>query len=191
MKHALFIGRFQPFHTGHLDALYWAYNNFKKVVDDPKDALFHVVIGHSQDELNYKHFWDRVFVEKMINLCIGHLSPIKICIDHVKDINKPSDYGLRVFNVAGISRWEPKYIYSDNKSTLVCFKELDVTNSVEVPTFAKFNKRGTEIRLMITSYLLGIDTSTDFMQYIPAPCREMMTGWLNEQIDKKVQHVDL
>jgi nicotinamide-nucleotide adenylyltransferase len=57
MKKALFVGRFQPFHNGHLGDIKWILKKYDKVI---------IVIGSSQESKKEKNPFDFEIRKKMI-----------------------------------------------------------------------------------------------------------------------------
>ena len=112
MRRALFIGRFQPFHKGHLKAVLHLLKEYDKVI---------IVIGSAQ----YSRTPDNPFSArervKMIRLALKrHLKRLKII--PVSDVNSNEKW------VAHLSSYVPKYddVYSNNSLVRRLFAEKGV-----------------------------------------------------------------
>ena len=80
MKVGLFIGRFQPFHLGHQEAIHLA---LKKV------DILHVIIGSSNKSHNQKNPFTYSERWRMINLALinARIPSEKIFITPIPDLN--------------------------------------------------------------------------------------------------------
>ena len=108
MKKGLVLGRFQPFHLGHL-------NLIQTVLNDKKEPL--ICIGSAQ----YAHTKDNPFTVKerkdMIQLIMGELN-CNYTIYEIPDINNYDKY------VSHLEEFVPKFdtVYSGNKLVQRLFK---------------------------------------------------------------------
>lgn len=111
---ALFIGRFQPFHAGHLDAL-------KQILGDPSTNSGQVIIGvgssqYSGTDENPYSFAER---KKMIELAIKNFKNKNFKIIAVPDIHDPPNWVEHVEKIVG----KFDLVYTGNKFTAKLFKE--------------------------------------------------------------------
>ena len=122
----LLIGRFQPFHKGHANAVEYALENCDKlviIIGSPKNY------GTDQNPFSYGER------EKMIKLSLKPSQLKKIRITSVEDYNNGPKWTSEVektrFNIA----------FSNNPNVKECLKKHDVKS---IPVQIKCN--GTEVR---------------------------------------------
>ena len=100
MTRALFIGRFQPFHKGHLAAI--------KYIEKKADSIIICLAAHVPDENNPFSIGER---KKMIRDCgISHR------IEVIKDTDSDEAWSDMI-----IRRFHPDMIFSNNPWTQGCF----------------------------------------------------------------------
>lgn len=131
MPKALFIGRFQPFHLGHLDAL-------KQISENE------IIIGigssqYSQTEENPYSFIER---KKMIEMILKYIPNKKIKIIAIPDIQDPPNWVEHVKNL--IPNFDIVYTGNDFVAKLFQSKNYPVQ-----PITIQQKISGTEIRQMM------------------------------------------
>lgn len=111
---ALFIGRFQPFHAGHLDAL-------KQILGDPSTSSRQVIIGvgssqYSGTDENPYSFAER---KKIIAKATSNIKNKNIKIIAIPDIHDPPNWVEHVKKIVG----HFDLVYTGNKLTEKLFKD--------------------------------------------------------------------
>ena len=123
---AIFIGRFQPFHNGHLETVRWILKEHKEIL---------IVIGSIQESLTKKNPFTFKERKKMIEdvLVLEGIKKFKIrgVSDHKDDL-------LWTKNILGKFSKKDVVIYTGNPWTKECFESfgvIAVTGITAVITF--------------------------------------------------------
>jgi len=121
---SLFIGRFQPFHYGHLDALEQISKDYTK-----QDFKILIGIGSSESELTFKNPLSYFERKKMIEATLKNTK-----FENKIEILPIPDFGNSVAWRDYILTNFPKFeaVYSGNPYTLTCFQNLSQINSHQV-----------------------------------------------------------
>ncbi|MFO7678011.1 MAG: nicotinamide-nucleotide adenylyltransferase [Thermoplasmatota archaeon] len=134
---ALFIGRFQPFHNGHLTVLRNIYKQYSKII---------IAIGSSQ----YSHTLENPFSyderKAMITSCLNKENILRYTIIPIADIHNPPKWVSHVESI--ISDFD--VVFSNNPLTRKLFTEKGyrVKNT---PLIKRELYSGSEIRNRIIS----------------------------------------
>lgn len=142
---ALFIGRFQPFHAGHLDAL-------KQIKTDlsasSRQAKIIIGIGSSQYSGTEKNPYSFTERKKMIEKALGKNSRYKIIA--VPDIHDPPNWVEHVKKIVG----KFDVVYTGNDFTRQLFEKKGYKvkivkknikiNGTEIRRNMNYEKRGTD-----------------------------------------------
>jgi len=137
MKRCLFVGRFQPFHNGHTEAI-------KRIVKEVEELI--IVIGSSQRS----HELDNPFTIgeriSMIRLALDELGldPRKYCIIPVPDTQMHATW------VSTVTAFTPSFevVYSNESLTRRLFKEAGFRVE-NIPFYHRETYSATEIRKRI------------------------------------------
>lgn len=130
---AFFVGRFQPFHLGHLDVIKQILRKYKKVV---------IGIGSAQYKNMPENPYSAALRKKMIeeSLRAAHITRRKFTIVKIPDINDDNRW------VSHVEKLTPKFetVYSGTPRVQRLFRK---TKKYKVVT-PKFNLKisGTEVR---------------------------------------------
>lgn len=134
MSVALFVGRFQPFHNGHLLAIEEILKENEKVV---------IVIGSAGQKNTYENPFSLEEREEMIRASLSARGIKDFEIRNVRDFN---DDKLWTQAVKRVCRFDT--VYSQNPWTLECFEK----NKIRTKRHNLYNEKeynGTQIRKMI------------------------------------------
>lgn len=134
MKRALFIGRFQPFHKGHIYCVKKLLKSFDEVI---------IVVGSAQESRTKKNPFTAGERVEMIRLSFkSELS--RILILPVPDINN------HPYWVSHILSYVPKFdeVYSNNELVLELFKEKGFSVK-EIGLFKRKQYEGSKIRFLL------------------------------------------
>lgn len=171
---ALFIGRFQPFHRGHLDAVREIEKYLFKNGDDGEICF---VIGRpGAPAKDHRHFWDFEEVKKMIqDSCEEIRAPLRFI--SAPDIGNPEKYQEYILSLVSKTCHGNKtlVVFSGNPETLSCFRLLKEPLHVH-PMFL----HGTEIRLMILSDILGLGTDC-WRNHVTKGSEKFLSSWVDGQ----------
>lgn len=133
---ALFIGRFQPFHLGHLDAIKQILKKHKKVI---------IGIGSSQYKTQPKNPFSAKLRMKMIknSLIEAGISNKRFCVVKIPDIHNSNRW------VAHIERLSPRFdvVYSGTQKVQKLFKAAKKYKVVSPKM--NFKISATQIRIMM------------------------------------------
>jgi nicotinamide-nucleotide adenylyltransferase len=114
MKTALFVGRFQPFHFGHLEVIKWILKKYKKVF---------IVIGSSQESRTE----DNPFTfEERKEMIESTLKSEGIRDDRYEIIGIPDVYDDKAWVGMILDRAVFDVVFTRNPWTERCFKELSI-----------------------------------------------------------------
>ena len=135
-KRALFVGRFQPFHKGHLQILQKLLNQYQEVI---------VVLGSAEQPTSLKNPFTAGERIEMIRGCFSPRQLSNLIFVPVRDINNDG------FWVSHLSSYVPSYnvIYSNNPLV----KHLFSKAKKQVKQFKLINRQhyqGTFIRKQMT-----------------------------------------
>jgi nicotinamide-nucleotide adenylyltransferase len=155
MKKALFIGRFQPFHLGHLSAL-------------TQIAEEHIIIGvgssqYSDMEKNPFSFEER---QSMIN---ATLPKDKKTYDilAIPDIHDPDNWVAHVETLVG----KVDVIYTGNDTTKALFEQADY--DVKISKY-DIDISGTRLRHFLKK------NNSEYKKYIPAENIDFVTSYYGQ-----------
>ena len=114
MKTALFLGRFQPFHNGHLSAVKKALKQADKII---------IAIGSAQESYTKKNPFTAKERKNMIKSALkqARISPKRYSLVEIKDILKCDKWWVK-----HVLKTVPKFqiMYTGNKWTKKCFKNV-------------------------------------------------------------------
>jgi nicotinamide-nucleotide adenylyltransferase len=130
---ALFLGRFQPFHKGHLKAIKWILKKSDKLI---------IVIGSSNKSFQKENPFTAQERMKMIKIQLKHekiANRCKICL--LTDINNNEKWAKH------LDKHVPKYdtVYSNNTLVIKLLKKAGKT-VLKIPFFNKKLYNATTIR---------------------------------------------
>jgi len=134
VKRGLFVGRFQPFHKGHLEAV-------KHVLKDVDELV--IVVGSAQ----YSHRVDNPFtVGERITMIRSALEEAEIPVSRCWVVPVP-DLGVHMLWVAEVAGYTPKFdvVYANEPLTKRLFVEAGY-KAKPVPLFERDVYSATEIR---------------------------------------------
>ncbi|ODS42781.1 MAG: hypothetical protein MSIBF_05710 [Candidatus Altiarchaeales archaeon IMC4] len=136
MTTALFIGRFQPFHNGHLEVV-------KKILEEFDDVV--IAIGSAQESGSAENPYSAQERQVMITSALdeARISQSKYRIIWVEDVYNDWLWVSQVKKLANF-----KVVYSNNDWTIMCFRKADV----EVVRHRMYNPleyNGTRIRQLM------------------------------------------
>jgi len=171
MKRALFVGRFQPFHLGHFNAVKWILKSFDELI---------IGIGSSQ----YSHTKENPFT-------VGER--IEMIWEQIREDNLTSkviivpipDIGEHKLWVSVVKQYCPKFdvVFSNSPLTRILFIE----EGYEVQNIPYFNREiydGTKIREKIAN-------DDDWEKYLPNKIAEYIKrNKLNERLKYIYKHTD-
>jgi len=143
-KTALFIGRFQPFHKGHLCALEWIAKRNGKII---------IAIGSAQKKNEPDNPFSALERKRMIAAQVRRAGLGKMCaIVAVTDVNDNARW------VAHVDRNVPRYdaVYSNNALVRRLMKRAG-KNVFGIPFFKKGKYNATQIREMMKKKLAWHD----------------------------------
>jgi len=134
MKKALFVGRFQPFHTGHLKVIKWVLKQYDKII---------IVIGSSQESNTEKNPFTLEERKKMV---LNTLKSEGIFREKYQIISIPDVYDDEVWVKNILKKVKFETIFTRNPWTKRCFDKFKIPVK-EHPMFG--NISGSKIRKMI------------------------------------------
>ncbi len=132
MKKALFVGRFQPFHTGHLKVIRWILKKYDKII---------IVIGSSQKSNTDKNPFTVEERKKMINKSLKAENIKKYEIIEIPDVYDDKTW---VNNILKKVKFDA--VFTRNPWTKRCFDKFKIPVK-EHPMFG--NISGSKVRKMI------------------------------------------
>ena len=134
MKTALFVGRFQPFHIGHLKDIKWILKKYDKII---------IVIGSSQESDTKKNPFTVELRRKMIE---NSLKTEKIKKDVYEIIEIPDVYDDEKWVNSILEKTKFNVVFTRNPWTKRCFEKFKIPVEKH-PMFRDVS--GTKIRGMM------------------------------------------
>ena len=133
----LLIGRFQPFHLGHLEALQFALSKVEKLW---------VGLGSSNKPIQKNNPFSAEERQKMILSSIDNSMKEKISIYHIPDLDNHIEWIEKIDSIV------PKFeiIFSNDELTKHLYSKRSVT-VCSIPFLDRKNLSGTNIRDLIIS----------------------------------------
>lgn len=168
-RYGIFIGRFQPFHFGHLESLRAIQDDLIRRSDAIEGAKLFIVIGYGS-HLDSRHFWDQNAVMKIVLDSITSLR-IEVEVVRIQDINNKDMYCHHVLNALKINQdvgYKDIIIYSGNQNTLDCFNYSFMIQH-KLREDYKFTIHSTDLRVMFAGVKAAIIPNTyEWRKYMPA-----------------------
>ncbi|MDI6826737.1 MAG: nicotinamide-nucleotide adenylyltransferase [Candidatus Aenigmarchaeota archaeon] len=134
MKKALFVGRFQPMHLGHLEAIEWILERYRKVF---------IVIGSSQESRTEENPFTFEERKEMIEKT---LKGVGIRDDRYDIVGIPDVYDDKAWVGMILKKAVFDVVFTRNPWTERCFRELNIPVEKH-PLFGKIS--ASEIRKKI------------------------------------------
>lgn len=165
-KRALFVGRFQPFHHGHLFAIKKLLKKFNEVV---------VVIGSSEDSFSPENPFTCGERLEMIRACFSKGELAKLILVPVPDVNDNRVWVDHVFmHIPSIDA-----VYSNNQLVKMLFSKHGIlVNTVEF--FDRGPKEGSNVRRMMA------DGDRSWTKHVPKNAVDYLDSVEAEQRIKKI-----
>ena len=134
-QRALFIGRFQPLHKGHMSAIHWILERHEEVV---------VVIGSPNKPISYTNPFTVGERIEMLRMALSEKELAKVILITIPDINNDSLWPSHVLS------YSPKIstIYSNNDHVNKLFGKYGIKVE-KTPIFSREQHEGTGIREMM------------------------------------------
>ena len=132
MKTALFVGRFQPMHVGHLKAIKWILEKYDKVI---------IVIGSSQESNTDKNPFDVEERKEMINKILKTENITNYEIIEIPDVHDDEVWVKLILEKASF-----EIVFTLNSWVERCFKEFNIEVKGH-PMFGDIS--GTMIRKLV------------------------------------------
>ena len=132
MKTALFIGRFQPFHLGHLKVLEWILKKYDRVI---------IVIGSSQESNTKKNPFNLKERKEMINKTLKAEK-----IKEYEIIEIPDVYDDDVWVHSILKKVKFDTVFSLNPWVKRCFEKFNIPVK-EHPKFGNISASGIRRRM--------------------------------------------
>jgi len=134
MKTTLFVGRFQPFHIGHLKVIKWVLKKYDSVI---------IVIGSSKESKTEKNPFTFEERKKMIQ---NTLKKERISVKKYKIIGIPDVQHDKKWVESILEKVKFDVVFTKNSWTKRCFDQLNIPVK-EHPVFGDIS--ATKIRNMI------------------------------------------
>lgn len=137
MRRALFIGRFQPFHLGHLKALKWILKREDIVIIGIGSSQFsHEPLNPFTAGERIEMIWRVLVSEGLLNRCI---------ITTIPDTNKKHSLW-----VSTVLHYTPRFqrVYTNDTFSQLLFKEANI-EVLPIPLFKRSEYSATRIRRLI------------------------------------------
>lgn len=133
MKTGLFIGRFQPFHNGHMRAIEWILEDCDRLI---------IVVGSSQRSFEIDNPFTVGERIEMITRVLSSKNLLSRCI-----VLSVPDIQNNALWVAHVNSLVPRYdvVYTNNPLAMRLFKEAG-RKAVAIPFFKRSENEGTRIR---------------------------------------------
>lgn len=112
MKTALFVGRFQPFHLGHLKVIKWILEKYDKII---------IVIGSSQESNTEKNPFSVEERKEMINKTLKSENIENYKIIEIPDVNDDDTWVKTILEKTSFET-----VFSMNPWTIRCFKKFNI-----------------------------------------------------------------
>ncbi len=192
MKHiSLFIGRFQPFHYGHLAALERIQSEMlgRWPTEYHRNELAIVVAVGYSGEIDDRHIFHSEDVKEMVSAATSHFR-VPVLVVRAQDTNDINTYGHKVLSslndvFTGTIFQKPTLtVYSGNDHTLDAFRrkispdnfimDLRVLEKKQGPFLC-----GTQIRSIIMAEILGYPSETPWRKYVPPQVIPFVDSWID------------
>lgn len=149
----LFIGRFQPFHLGHLEAVNFALQNV--------DELY-IGIGSSNRSNEARNPFTADERKEMILSSLDDAQKKRIKIYYIPDVDDHQRWTYHVDSIV------PKYdvVFTNDEFTKTLFEKRKI-QVIEVPLLKRHILSGTQIRQKIL-------TGQDWSQLVPPGTRQVL-----------------
>lgn len=155
MTRAAYVGRFQPFHYGHLSALKWILERENEVV---------LIVGSAQ----YSHSFNNPFtLGERIDMIWNTLKYEKL-LEQVIIVGVPDTNGQHSLWVQLVKAYAPEFskVYSNDPLTKLLFKEYGYEVH-PIPFFERKKYNATRIRRLIIN-------SEPWEQLVPPPVAQVI-----------------
>ena len=118
MKYALYVGRFQPIHWGHVKII-------QSIVGDGYNPI--IVVGSAQEVKSFKNPLDAKLRMELIHDLMKYIKPNDYHVLGLDNITVDSDWSSYVMNnVKFITGHTPKLFYGGDDVALKFFKEAGI-----------------------------------------------------------------
>ncbi len=133
----LFIGRFQPFHLGHLEAVKWILSQVDELV---------IAIGSANVALTFRNPFT---VGERIEMIVRTLKAEGL-IDRVYICSVPDTGNMHSIWPAHLKHWCPHFdvVYTNDALTQLCLEYANVPYRT-IPFFKREEYSGTRIRVLM------------------------------------------
>ncbi|MDO8553369.1 MAG: nicotinamide-nucleotide adenylyltransferase [Candidatus Micrarchaeota archaeon] len=163
MKRILFIGRFQPFHNGHMYVLKKLLRQYDEVV---------IVIGSAESEQSWRNPFTAGERVEIISNVLNKEQKLHTVLIPVRDINNHAQW------VSHVNRYVPSYeaIYSNNVIVNLLFRKAGV--KVLSGYYKRQVYEGQKIRSMI------VNSNLEWKKLVP---KEVVKYILDNRLVKKIK----
>ncbi len=168
----LFIGRFQPFHLGHLHALKWILTQVDEVV---------IAIGSANVALTFRNpFTVGERIEMIVNVLKteGLLDRVYIC-------SVPDTDNMHTLWPQYLKHWCPEFdiVYTNDPLSQLCVDYAGIRYST-IPFFERERYSGTRIRLLMAR------RDKKWRELVPRPVVEVLDRIRGEERVAKLAKIE-